>query len=85
MEFEFSKILNINNRFPVQPRGLLDFLQSADKVPVNEVDLLVPRNNLMDATNLERDKGVIKVRGSIPGQGKCLLPPGTLIANIARD
>ncbi|KAF8365950.1 rme-8 [Pristionchus pacificus] len=42
------------------PRGLLDFLQSADKVPVNEVDLLVPRNNLMDATNLERDKGVIK-------------------------
>ncbi|GMR56372.1 hypothetical protein PMAYCL1PPCAC_26567, partial [Pristionchus mayeri] len=42
------------------PRGLLDFLQSTEKVPVNEVDLLVPRNNLMDATNLERDRGAIR-------------------------
>ncbi|GMT02615.1 hypothetical protein PENTCL1PPCAC_24789, partial [Pristionchus entomophagus] len=42
------------------PRGLLDFLQSMDKVPVSEVDLLVPRNNLLDATNQERDRGVIR-------------------------
>ncbi|GMT29413.1 hypothetical protein PFISCL1PPCAC_20710, partial [Pristionchus fissidentatus] len=35
------------------PRGLLDFLQSTDKVPLNEIDLLVPRNNLQGVTNQE--------------------------------
>lgn len=35
----------------VQPRGLLGFLDSNDKVPVNEADLLLPRNNLEAATN----------------------------------
>ncbi|XGW25046.1 hypothetical protein V3C99_006459 [Haemonchus contortus] len=33
------------------PRGLLDFLDSNDVVPVKEQDLLIPRNNLEAATN----------------------------------
>ncbi|KAK6027855.1 DnaJ domain protein [Ostertagia ostertagi] len=33
------------------PRGLLDFLDSSDPVPVKEQDLLIPRNNLEAATN----------------------------------
>ena len=35
----------------VQPRGLVEFLSSDAKVPVNDKDLLTPRNNLEAATN----------------------------------
>uniref|UniRef100_A0A8R1HPJ1 J domain-containing protein n=1 Tax=Caenorhabditis japonica TaxID=281687 RepID=A0A8R1HPJ1_CAEJA len=33
------------------PRGLLNYLESEEKVPVTEKDLLIPRNNLTAATN----------------------------------
>ncbi|CAB3410631.1 unnamed protein product [Caenorhabditis bovis] len=33
------------------PRGLLNYLDSDEKVPVQEKDLLIPRNNLTAATN----------------------------------
>lgn len=33
------------------PRGLLNFMESDEKVPVNEKDLLIVRNNLTAATN----------------------------------
>lgn len=36
------------------PRGLLDFLDSNAPVPVNEANLLIPRNNLEAATNEQR-------------------------------
>ncbi|EYC29231.1 hypothetical protein Y032_0006g2855 [Ancylostoma ceylanicum] len=40
------------------PRGLLDFLDSTDKVPINEADLLIPRNNLEAATNEQRQSAL---------------------------
>ncbi|KIH65507.1 DnaJ domain protein [Ancylostoma duodenale] len=40
------------------PRGLLDFLDSTDKVPINEADLLLPRNNLEAAANEQRQSAL---------------------------
>ncbi|CAI5438006.1 unnamed protein product [Caenorhabditis angaria] len=42
------------------PRGLLNFLESDEAVPVAEKDLLIPRNNLSAATNESRQQNAVK-------------------------
>ncbi|ULU09193.1 hypothetical protein L5515_000042 [Caenorhabditis briggsae] len=40
------------------PRGLLNFMESDEKVPISEKDLLIPRNNLSAATNESKQNTV---------------------------
>ncbi|PIC50764.1 hypothetical protein B9Z55_000154 [Caenorhabditis nigoni] len=40
------------------PRGLLNFMESDEKVPISEKDLLIPRNNLTAATNESKQNTV---------------------------